>query len=183
MHRLFVAIELPRAVRDQLRVLCRGLPDTRWMNPDQFHLTVRFIGEVGNDELSEIKEVLRTVHAPTFELMLMGAGQMPPRGRPTSVFTGADGGEGLDNVHHLVTRALAQVSIAPDSRRYMPHITLGRLQTATSSKKLVGYMSQYSSFQVPPFKVNAFCLFSSTLTQHGAKHRLLEHYPLSDEAD
>jgi len=180
MHRLFVAIELPRPVRDQLRLLCHGLPDTRWASPDQMHLTVRFIGEVGEDERMEIEDALSTVHAPSFELMLMGAGHMPPRGRPTSVFTGADGGEGLDTLHHLIGRALTQVGIVPETRRYMPHVTLGRLQTATSAKKLAGYMKQYSSFQIKPFKVASFSLFESKIGSQGAKHKLLKHYALTD---
>ena len=83
MPRLFVALDPPDEVKDALDRLCEGLPGIRWSDPSQFHLTLRFIGEVEQGTFYEIGEALANVsHAP-FELALKGLGQFPPRGAGT----------------------------------------------------------------------------------------------------
>ncbi len=178
MNRLFVAIEFPSAVRDRLRLLCHGLPDTRWTDPAQFHLTVRFIGELEGGQVQDVREALATVMAEPFELMLMGVGHFPPRGRPRVIWTGADGGDGLLALHHKINRALDEIGLPPEGRKYMPHVTLGRLD-GTPAKRVAGYMSQFGAFSVPPFAIDRFTLFDSRLTGSGAIHRKLARYHLT----
>jgi 2'-5' RNA ligase len=78
MPRLFIALDLPEDVTAGLERLCEGLPGMRWVEADQFHLTLRFIGEVDQGTFYEIGEALARVSHPPFELALTGLGQFPP---------------------------------------------------------------------------------------------------------
>lgn len=182
MHRLFVAIDFPQPARERLSMLCHGLPDCRWVEPAQMHLTVRFIGEVEGSVMLDVREALGTVVSPAFELMLMGVGVFPPRGKPTVLWTGADGGEDLQRLFRRVTRALEPAGIAPEGRKYMPHVTLARLK-GTPEKRVAGYMQHNAAFTVPPFPVTEFHLFESTLTAKGALHRKVASYALAGRSE
>ncbi|MBI5136159.1 MAG: RNA 2',3'-cyclic phosphodiesterase [Nitrospirae bacterium] len=177
MHRLFVAIDFPKTARERLSMLCHGLPDARWIDPAQMHLTVRFIGEVEGSVMLDVREALATVVMTPFELMLMGVGHFPPRGKPTTLWTGADGGDALHTLFARVSRALEGAGIAPEGRKYMPHVTLARL-SGTPPTRVAGYMQHHAAFTVPPFPVTAFHLYESTLTAKGALHRKAASYPL-----
>ena len=88
--RLFVALDLPQAIKQSLEPLAKGLGDVRWLAPEQQHLTLRFIGEVDNGAVHEIAEALATVPARPFELTLKGLGHFPPRGEPRVLWVGVD---------------------------------------------------------------------------------------------
>src|SRR5262245_17689177 len=80
--RLFVAIDLPETVKDQLELLHRGIPRARWTRDRQYHLTLRFLGEVEGPSVEMLHDLLRGVRAAPFELRLAGTGHFPPRGQP-----------------------------------------------------------------------------------------------------
>jgi 2'-5' RNA ligase len=75
MIRLFVAVELPETVRDRLLTLEGGVPGARWVNEDQMHLTLRFIGEVDDNVANDVDDALSGIRAPGFELELSGVGE------------------------------------------------------------------------------------------------------------
>ncbi len=81
MPRLFVAIDFPDAVNRRLAGLTGGVRGARWLPPEQFHLTLRFIGEVEDSALTEIAEALSEIRVAPFSLRLSGVGHFPPRGR------------------------------------------------------------------------------------------------------
>ena len=93
--RLFIAIDPPQEVREQLAALCCGLPDARWTPVEQLHLTLCFIGEVSGDHFLDIREALAELHVPPFPLQLRGVGFFPPRGLPRVVWAGGTWGATL----------------------------------------------------------------------------------------
>ena len=127
MPRLFVALDPPEEVKDALDRLCEGLPGVRWSDPQQFHLTLRFIGEVGQGLFYEIGEALAGVSHPPFELSLKGLGQFPPRGAPHTLWVGVDDQSGaVATLRRRIERRLGEVGVEPERRKFAPHVTLGR---------------------------------------------------------
>ena len=177
MYRLFVAIDLPSDVKERLRPLCGGLPGARWVDGDQLHLTLRFIGEVDGGVLRDVREQLGTVRSAPFSLVLQGVGHFPPRGQPRVVWVGLEKSGPLGVLHGRVESALADAGLERDGRKFSPHITLARLKETPASR--VGrYLEEFGLFRTDPFTVDAFILYSSTLTRHGAVHTPEATYPL-----
>ena len=130
MPRLFVAVDLPEAVCRRLAAFCGGVPGARWLPVEQFHLTLRFIGEVDNGAFDDIAEALDDVHIEPFSLALSGVGHFPPRGTPRVLWVGVDDGAAAVRLHDKIETRLQRLGLEPDARRFHPHITLARLKGA-----------------------------------------------------
>ena len=128
--RLFVALDLPQAVKRSLEPLAKGLGDVRWLAPEQQHLTLRFIGDVDNGALHDIAEALATVPARPFELTLKGLGHFPPRGEPRVLWVGVDKNPELASLKRRIDRALKDAGLPPDARKFAPHVTIARMRGA-----------------------------------------------------
>lgn len=178
--RLFVALDLPKAVKEQLGLLCCGLPGARWELTEQLHLTLRFIGEADGVMLKKICETLTTVRCPLFSLQLIGIGFFPPRQEPQVLWAGLEKSEPLLHLHRQIEAVLKRVGVEPDGRKFSPHVTLARLR-GTPSSKVGGWLAQHSLFAPPPFPVSSFRLCRSVLAPDGAKHFVEAEYPLAAE--
>jgi len=175
--RLFVAIDPPLEVRDQLSSLCCGLPDARWTPVDQFHLTLCFIGEVDGATFLDIREALAQLQCPAFELRFKGVGFFPPRGLPKVVWAGVEGNEPLMRLQRKITTRLLQLGLELENRKYSPHITLARLRQTPASK--VGkYLTQNNLFASSSFTASQYVLYSSVLGRKGAAHTVEQAFPL-----
>ncbi|MEE3047720.1 MAG: RNA 2',3'-cyclic phosphodiesterase, partial [Pseudomonadota bacterium] len=95
MHRLFVALDLPAPVTDEIAAICHGLNGMRWVSPDNLHLTLRFIGEVPPSVTLEIEEALAEIDAAAFSFALVGIGHFESAGRPRAVWLGVEADPGL----------------------------------------------------------------------------------------
>ncbi|MDB5081170.1 MAG: 2-5 ligase [Chloroflexi bacterium] len=179
MYRLFVAIELPEWVKAELSGLSFGLPGAHWVPDDQLHLTLRFIGEVDRFQFEEIARALSEVQIDPFDLALEGVGTFPPRGKPNVLWVGIEKSEPLLQLHRRVEKALVQVGVEPEKRKFSPHITLARLKDAPLNR-LGEFLMGHSLFKVEPFEIEEFHLFSSQLTSKGAIHTLEATYSLLD---
>ncbi len=105
MPRLFVAVDLPDEVVEQVERLCIGLPAIRWVEPEQLHLTVRFIGEVEPPAFYELGQALSELSLRPFELRLKGLGIFPPRGAPQTLWGGVEEDGGRAQLRRRVDRA------------------------------------------------------------------------------
>lgn len=176
MHRLFVAIRPPRPIRDTLRAAMGGIAGARWQGDDQLHLTLRFVGEVDRHQLRDIDAALAAVHHPPFDIALDGLGTFDRRGRITALWAGITPHPLVAALHNKVDQALSRAGIAPDSRAYLPHITLARLNR--SSGGVSAMIEEAGGLSSAPFPVTYFCLYESTLTPEGSLYTILERYPL-----
>ena len=177
MYRLFVAIELPPSVKQELARIALGVPGARWLEADEIHLTLRFIGEVDGDVYRDVAGVLGEIDTPAFPLVLKGVGHFPPRGEPRILWAGVERNQELQRLHGRVESALGRVGVPPDDRKFSPHVTLARLKH-TPPERVGRYLTQYGLFRTDPFPVTEFALFSSQLGSKRAVHRLEEAYPL-----
>ncbi len=175
--RLFIALNLPESVREPLTRICCGLPGARWVNPEQLHLTLRFIGEVDGGVFQDIREGLAEIAGKPFMLQLDGVGFFPPRGKPRVVWVGLRQSKELLQLRNRLESCLVSLGLEPERRKFAPHITLARLKN-TPAAKVGRFLENHSLFLSVPFPVDDFFLYSSQLGRNRAIHRIEARYPL-----
>jgi RNA 2',3'-cyclic 3'-phosphodiesterase len=173
MLRLFVGIGLPPDIKLRLSPLCAGVPGARWVDPDNHHLTLRFIGEVDEGTAGDIDSALAQIKARRFEVVLAGVGQFGER----SLWVGVEKNPALFHLRDKVESALVRLGLPPEGRRYAPHVTLARLK-GTSGERLQAYLSEHALFRLAPFAVARFSLVASYLTKSGAIYEDQADYAL-----
>ncbi|MDY0390493.1 MAG: RNA 2',3'-cyclic phosphodiesterase [Desulfobulbus oligotrophicus] len=175
--RLFVGIDLPEEICDQLKPLCCGLPGARWVPLEQLHLTLCFIGETDGSTFLDIKEALSEIVAAPFSLQLRGVGAFPPRGQPRIVWVGVEKCEPLMVLQRKITTRLFQLGLSLENRKYSPHLTLARLHQ-TPPARVGKFFIEHSLFALPPFAVDRFILYSSVLGRKGSIYSMEQAYRL-----
>jgi len=179
--RLFVSLELPEASRERLHRLCCDVPGARWVEPEQLHLTVRFIGEVEEHVFEEIRDRLGGVRVDPFEIELCGVGHFPPRGQPRVLWAGIARSDSLRLLHQRVDSVLVRAGLPPERRKFSPHITLARLRGAPP-RAVGSFLATHGLFREGPIEVDRFWLYSSQLSPKRAVHRAEAEYPLDGSA-
>lgn len=177
MHRLFVAVDLPQAVKSALQGLCAGVPGAKWRRQDQLHLTLRFIGEVDGGVARDVCDALDGVQAPAFDIAVSGVGHFGDKRRPRVLWAGVDGVDPLKFLRERVERTLVNIGLEPEGRKYRPHVTLARLQGARMHD-VTEFESLHGDFRSVTFHVDRFVLFSSFLSGAGAIYTAEAEYPL-----
>lgn len=177
MIRLFVALDLPENVRDRVAGLCGGVPGVRWIDPQNLHLTLRFIGEVEEPLLPEIDTALSTVRSPAFGLALNGVDIFGDRRRARVLWVGARSSDVLISLQSRTETALSRAGLVPEPRKFHPHVTLARLK-GMRSDRLVGYLEANAAFMTQEFSVDEFVLYSSHFGRNGATYIREAAYPL-----
>lgn len=177
MIRLFVAIELPEELRERLALMQAGLPGASWVDPDNLHVTLRFIGETAENRLEEIDELLSGIAAKPFDLSLAGVGSFARGREPTSLWVGLDRSEALMALQSRIHKALTREGFPSDEKRYTPHVTLARLHR-TPEPDLATFIAAHNLYRAEPFRVAQFTLFSSQLTSAGSIYSAEADYPL-----
>lgn len=166
--RLFVALDLPPMLRMRLVGLCGGIPGARWVQAENFHLTLRFIGEVAAWQAREIDDALAAVRAPGFTLALAGVGTFERAGKPHTLWVGVERNERLDHLRAKVETALQRAGLEPERRRFSPHVTLARLDEGVHAAKLAAFVQGHNLFRAGPLEIERFTLFSSRLGKEHA---------------
>jgi RNA 2',3'-cyclic 3'-phosphodiesterase len=168
--RLFVSLELPEDVKEALGALCNDVPGARWVEPDQIHLTLRFIGEVDGLGFQDVADALASVRAAPFVLSIRGVGHFPPRGEPRVLWAGVEKSEPLVLLHDRIESALVRAGLEPERRKFAPHVSLARLR-ATPTRAVGSFLARNALFRTVPVPVDEFHLVSSRLTPKHAIHR------------
>jgi 2'-5' RNA ligase len=176
MHRLFVAIRPPAEVRDQLLDLMQGVPDLRWQNDDQLHLTLRFIGEVERPVAEDLAAELERIRFEKFALALKGIGRFDQR-RGGALWAGVASKDQLKPLAQKVERACQAAGLAPEHRAYHPHITLARWSRAAPD--LGPFIDRHSDLKSEPWLVDEFILYESRLGRDGPHYEAVVSYPLN----
>ncbi len=177
MPRLFTGLEIPKSLGGSLSMLRGGLPGARWIDPENYHLTLRFIGDVDDSLAREIAWLLAQVRRREFELRLDGLSSFGGR-KPRAVVATVAPSPSVMELQAEHERLMQRVGLEPEGRKYTPHITLARLRDATS-RDVADYLSTRSLFGVAPFKVSRFVLFSSRASVGGGPYVVEAAYPLA----
>jgi len=180
MLRLFVALDLPQEVKAALMTLCHGVAGAKWRRDDQLHLTLRFIGEVDGAMARDIADVLGRIEAPTFQINVRGLGHFGDQKRPRILWAGVDSEPALKRLQGKIVRALQEVGLEDEHRKFHPHITLARLQGARMPD-ITGFEATCGAYPTLTVPVDNFVLYSSYLSGEGAIYTPEAVYPLGNQ--
>jgi len=176
MLRLFVGLELPANITDELNKLCSGLRDVRWVEAHNMHITLSFIGEVDEGTAEELHEALCQIQFDPFTLSLEEMGCFETRGAPKVIWADVKGEvDTLTRLHHKVLNAVSNAGLKPERRKYKPHVTVARLR-ATTNERIFDYLESHNGLKTNPFTCRHFSLYQSHLTRHGPEYEVLERY-------
>jgi 2'-5' RNA ligase len=180
MPRLFTALEIPANVGQTLSVLRGGLPGARWIDPENYHLTLRFIGDVDARVAHEAASILARIKRREFDLRLDGLSSFGGR-KPRAIIATALTIAPLMELQAEHDRLLQRLGLEPEGRKYIPHVTIARLRE-TSSRQVADYLAERASFRSMSFPVSRFVLFSSRDSVGGGPYVVEEAYPLGTTA-
>jgi 2'-5' RNA ligase len=176
--RLFVAIALPEDLRVGLSALQQGVPAARWVDPDNLHLTLRFIGEADGGQARDLDTALIQVRAERFSVTLTGIDRFGQGRKSRALWAGVAPDPELDRLQRKVEQAVRAAGFAAGGRRFKPHVTLARFK-GDPGYRLDDYLAHHASFHAKSFEVREFTLYSSLLAQAGAIYTPEAVYPLS----
>lgn len=176
MIRLFVGLALPAEVAQGLNALAGGIPNARWVEPRNLHVTLRFIGEVEEGLGAEIDEALAALHEPGFQMALAGFGTFG-RASPNHLWAAVEKVPDLLHLQAKVETILARLGLVPEGRKYLPHVTLARLKDPPVGR-VQDFIARNSPFHAGPWSVDHFVLYRSHLGRSGAEYEALAEYPL-----
>ena len=179
MHRLFVALRPPPAIRAALLGTMGGVPGARWQDDEQLHLTLRFIGEVDGPQADDIAAALGQVHAPAPAVARAGGGRVAQRGRPEAGGAAGAPAAPLAALHRKVDAACVRAGVAPEGRAFVPHITLARIpRSAGAGAEVERWLADHAGLASAPFTCAHVVLYESRLGHAGASYEAVERWPL-----
>jgi 2'-5' RNA ligase len=176
MPRLFTAIEIPPGVAQALDMLRGGLPGARWIDRENYHITLRFIGDVDDVAAREAADALAHIKRMSFDLHIDGLAAFGGR-KPRAVVANVALTPALLELQGEQERLMRRIGLEPEPRKYTPHVTLARLRTS-SSLDVADYLSARGYFRTAPFPVSRFVLFSSRASTGGGPYVAEASYPL-----
>jgi RNA 2',3'-cyclic 3'-phosphodiesterase len=178
MPRLFAALELPRDATLSLSLLRGGLPGARWIDIENYHITLRFIGDVDGPTADEVVNAFDRIRRPEFSLRLQGMGSFGSK-KPHSIWAGVTPTPELMALQAEIERICQRLRLPPDPRKFKPHVTLARLKTARPGD-VVRYLEGRGDFQSVPFPVGRFVLMSSRDSVGGGPYVVEEAFELEE---
>ncbi|NQW01052.1 MAG: RNA 2',3'-cyclic phosphodiesterase [Rhodospirillales bacterium] len=178
--RIFVALPLPKEVRQDLAGICGGIAGTRWIEPENFHLTLRFIGEIGRGQADDLHTELTSIRFPEIECRLSGIGTFERRGHVTMLWAGLDHPQAVIALHDRIEAAARRAGFPCEARKFKPHVTLSRFRP--HSMPVIGpYLEMHNAFSSRAFVFDRFNLYQSRLGHGSAIYDVLSEYPLDQK--
>jgi RNA 2',3'-cyclic 3'-phosphodiesterase len=177
MLRLFVGIGFPPELKLRLSLLSSGVPGAKWVDPGNFHLTLRFIGEIAEDRAADVDEALMRLRARRFALQLAGTGVFGGGDKPRNLWVGVERSPELLALRDKIEHALIRAGLPPEPRKFAPHVTLARLHKPPIDK-LGEFLAVHAGFRAEPLAVEAFSLIASFQTKAGSVYEDQADYRL-----
>jgi 2'-5' RNA ligase len=178
MPRLFTALEIPRNAAMSLSLLRGGLPGARWIDVENYHITLRFIGDVDGRTADEIVERLDRIDRPEFQIRLDGIGSFGSK-KPHSVWAGVTPNPEMFALQAEIERICQRIGLPADPRKFTPHVTLARLKSSRLDD-VVHYLAGRGNFQTSLFTAARFVLLSSRESVGGGPYLTEEVFPLNE---
>jgi RNA 2',3'-cyclic 3'-phosphodiesterase len=180
MPRLFTALEIPKNVAQTLSMLRGGLPGARWIDSENYHVTLRFIGDVDDSVAHEVESMLGRVRRQPLELRLDGITAFGSK-IPRAIVATVAPSQALMETQAEQERMMQRIGLEPEGRKYIPHVTLARLRDA-SNRDVADYLAGRGYFPSMSFTATQFVLFSSRASTGGGPYIVEASYPLAAKA-
>ena len=176
MPRLFIGLEVPDDISVRLSTFRGGLPGARWIDPSDYHLTLRFIGDIDRRLAREIEDELSEIDSGPIEVSLGGLGVFGGD-KPHTLYAAIQTNRALCDLQSESERRLRRLGLPPEQRKFVPHVTLARLR-ATSVLDLADYLQASGYFARQGFTAERFALFSARESVGGGPYIVEAAYPL-----
>ncbi|MBR0966903.1 RNA 2',3'-cyclic phosphodiesterase [Bradyrhizobium diazoefficiens] len=178
MPRLFTGLEIPAEVGQTLSNLRGGLPGARWIDPENYHVTLRFIGDIDGISANEIASMLFRIDRKPFEVKVQGLQSFGGR-KPRAVVATIAPSKPLMDLQAELERMMQRIGLNPEGRKFIPHVTLARLYDATD-RDVADYLSLRGYFPSKVFIAERFVLFSSRASTGGGPYVVEDAYELCE---
>ncbi len=177
MPRLFTGLEVPPDVADGLALMRGGILGARWIEPQDYHVTLRFLGDIDEGTARELAMMLATVRRPPVTLTL-GSLDVFGGDKPRALVARIAPSSQLAEMQAEQERLVRRVGLPAEKRKFVPHITLARLRD-TSAWHVAEFLSNRGHFLRRSFKADRFVLFSSRASVGGGPYVVEAAYPLA----
>jgi len=179
--RTFIAVDLPDGIKAEISSFLQKIKRTApggigWSNPADFHVTLKFLGEIDEASVGEIGETVRKVAAESsvFSLTLAGTGSFPPHSpRPRVLWVGIEECAPLKALQGRLEEALVPLGFAREDRPFHPHLTAARVRSAGLPQRILAQFDAGAGFVFGNFQVGELILYQSILRPSGAEHHRL----------
>jgi 2'-5' RNA ligase len=176
MPRLFTGLEIPPEIATELSMLRGGLSGARWIDVENYHLTLRFIGDIDERTASDVYSTLERVRRPPLRVTLDGLSTFGGD-KPRAIVAKARAEAPLVELQAEHERLMRRIGIPPEPRKFVPHVTLARLRAA-SALAVADYLGARGYFPNRTFEADRFVLFSSRASTGGGPYVIEAAYPL-----
>jgi 2'-5' RNA ligase len=180
MPRLFTALEIPAELGVGLSFMRGGLPGATWIDPENYHITLRFIGDVDDRTADEVVHELSRVKRSTFDVTVAGLESFGA-GKPHSVFATVRPSAALSELQAEEERLMRRIGLPPEPRRFTPHVTLARCKGAMP-RDVATWLALRGGFPAHTFRPERVVLYSSKSSRGGGPYLVEEMFPLDAAA-
>jgi RNA 2',3'-cyclic 3'-phosphodiesterase len=179
MPRLFTGLEIPEAIRLRLALIRAPLNGAKWIEAENMHITLRFVGDVDGRTADDFADALADIKAKPFALSIGGVGAFGGR-EPRVLWAGVAAGEEPAALYRAHERAARTAGLEPDARDFKPHVTLARLRR-TRAAAVARFLSENAALRTEPFMVRRFVLLSARPGSGGGPYAVEAAYPFQGE--
>jgi len=176
MPRLFTAIEIPPTVADSLAAARGGIYGARWLEPDDYHITHRFIGDVDARMASEIADALDAVRKSSVSIQFEGLNWFGGE-KPRAIVARIKSTPGLVDLQAEHERRMRRLGLSPETRNFTPHVTLASLRSV-STFAVADYLGVRGALPALDFEAPRFVLYSARASVGGGPYVVELDYPL-----
>lgn len=184
--KLFTGVSVGPAVRSAAAALQQSLAqcgaNVKWVEPENLHLTINFLGEVDDRDLHSICRAITAVAKgePSFRLSVQGVGAFPTTRRPKILWAAVnDGAESLQRIHTVSEPKLLELGVyRREERGYTPHLTLGRVKDEADGQLIAAELPRHSDWRGGDVFVEEVLLFNSDLRREGPVYSVIARMPL-----
>ncbi len=182
--RTFIALELSQDHKAVIGNILTSLKcidaDVKWVQPDNCHITLKFLGQTPQVQIPLIAQAMDALAktVPAFPVGLDNIGAFPDIDKPQIIWIGlSQGNQELRNLSHLVQSQLVQLDFPKETRPFHPHITIGRIRTNRGAKAL-SQVLKTTPITSQTNESRNITLFESTLSSHGPRYSVIHRSPL-----
>jgi 2'-5' RNA ligase len=187
--RVFIAIDIGEQIRAGLSRLQKelisktnfGKSDVKWVEPDNIHLTLKFLGEIKDEQSVDVCNIVKEVAGihSSFELAVESVGCFGGRSARVLWVGLGEGNDSLLQLQKDLDEWLASAGWPPESREFSGHLTLCRVKNPKAGFKLAEMIKDYKDFKLGTMSADSVCVYQSQLTPSGPVYTVLGEYKLN----
>jgi 2'-5' RNA ligase len=177
MPRLFTGIEIPADIKARLALLNAPMHGAKWVDGDDYHLTLRFLGDVEDRVADEFLDLVADPMVGPFSIIINGLGCFGGR-QPRAIWAGIEPCPEIERLNQAHERAARAVGLEPDARAFKPHVTLARLK-GTRAEAVAEFLGHHGAFKAGPIEVTRVAVFSSRPKTGGGPYAVIETLALN----